>query len=420
MRDVIVIGGGPAGTTAATLLAQRGLSVTLLERERFPRFQIGESLLPYNNDLFERIGVTDQLVDAAAKGDFFPKFGAFFVTGDGGVSFRFRFDQRLDDPYRRSFQVQRAEFDHLLLKNAEKHGVDVRQETPVTSVDLSDPNKVVVNGDLEARFVVDASGHGSLLGNRVGAKEDVKSLKKIAFFAHYKNVPRAEGKDAGNTIVVVLRDAWFWMIPVSAELMSVGLVVDREHFLKCGLEPQELLERTIAETPWVAEQMKDAERVTQIYARKDFSFRMRNIVGPNYALIGDAAGFLDPIFSTGVFMAMKSADMATHAIEQRLRNGSMSGLKQYEREMTTGFDKYFRFIEQFYRREFLEMFLQPSERWGLLNAIVGILAGDIFANRNNRFKIAVFFFLVRLHKLFGRLAPHIAWDSLPAPAAKLT
>jgi|SRR5215212_238688 len=416
MHDVIVIGGGPAGSTAATLLAQRGLSVTLLERERFPRFQIGESLLPYNNDLFARLGVTEQLLE----GDFFPKFGAYFVTGDGSVGFSFRFDQRLRDPYRRSFQVKRSEFDHLLLKNAEKHGVDVRQETAVTSVDLSDPEKAIVNGNLEARFVVDASGHGAVLGSRVGAREDVKSLKKIAFFAHYRNVPRAEGKDAGNTVVVVLRNAWFWLIPITAKLMSVGLVVDREHVLSCGLEPQQLLEETIAATPWVAERMKDAERVTQVYARKDFSFRMRNIAGPNYALIGDAAGFLDPIFSTGVFMAMKSADMAAQAIESRLRGGSMRALKQYEREMTTGLDKYFRFIERFYQREFLEMFMQPSERWGLLDAIVGILAGDIFAKRDNRFKVALFFFLVKLQKRLGNLAPRIAWEALPAAAAKLS
>ena len=415
MRDVIIIGGGPAGSTAATFLAQRGLSVTLLERERFPRFQIGESLLPYNNDLFARLGVTDDI----AEGESFPKYGAYFVTGDGGTGYSFRFDQRLHDPYRRSFQVKRADFDELLLKNAEAHGVEVLQETPVTSIDLSDPERAIVNGNLEARFVVDASGHGSVVGARVGGRSEVASLKKVAFFAHYRNVPRAEGRDAGNTVIVVLRDAWFWLIPITAELMSVGLVVDREHFLQCGLEPEQLLEQTIRDTPWVAERMKDAERTTQIYARKDFSFRMRNIAGPNYALIGDAAGFLDPIFSTGVFMAMKSADMAAAAIESRLRTGSMRELRWYEREMTQGLNKYFQFIERFYQREFLEMFLQPSERWGLLDAIVGILAGDIFAKRDNRFKIAVFFFLVKLQKRLGMIAPRIPWEAMPA-AAKLS
>ena len=415
MRDVIVIGGGPAGSTAATLLARQGLTVTLLERERFPRFQIGESLLPYNNDLFARLGVTDDLV----AGDYHPKYGAFFLTGDGSVSFRFRFDLRLNDPYRRSFQVKRAEFDHLLLKNAEKHGVDVRQETPVTSIDLSDPGKAVVNGNLEARFVVDASGHGGAIGNRLGARKDVASLKKIAIFAHYKNVPRPEGKDAGNTVIAVLQNAWFWLIPVTADVMSVGLVVDRDHVLSCGLEPQALLERTIAATPWVAEQMKDAERISQIHARKDFSFRMDSLVGSNYALVGDAAGFLDPIFSTGVFMAMKSADLAAGAVVEKLRTGSTRALKHYEREMQRGLDQYLQFIERFYDRDFLEVFLQPSERWGLLDAIVGVLAGDVFSTRNNRFRLWLFFQLVRLQKWRGGIvAPRISWDALPA-AAKL-
>lgn len=414
MRDVIVIGGGPAGSTAATLLARQGLSVTLLERERFPRFQIGESLLPYNNDLFARLGVTGDLL----AGDYHPKYGADFITADGAMKYRFRFDQRLNDPYRRSFQVKRSEFDHLLLKNAEKHGVEVLQETPVTSVDLSDPGKAVVNGSLEARFVVDASGHGALLGNRMGARSDVAALKKIAIFAHYRNVPRAEGKDAGNTVIAVLQNAWFWMIPITADVMSVGLVVDRDHVLQCGLEPQALLERTIAASPWVAEQMKNAERVSQIYARKDFSFRMQSLAGSNYALVGDAAGFLDPIFSTGVFMAMKSADMASDAIAQRIHTGSMHGLKRYEREMQRGLDKYLRFIEHFYDRDFLEVFFHPSERFGILNAIVGVLAGNIFATRENRFRLALFFFLVKLQKWRGVIAPRIAWETLPA-AAKL-
>jgi flavin-dependent dehydrogenase len=414
MRDVIVIGGGPAGTTAATLLAQRGLSVTLLERERFPRFQVGESLLPYNNDLFARLGLTDAL----AQGDYFPKYGAYFVTGDGVHGYRFRFDTRLQDPYRKSFQVTRSEFDHLLMKNAEKHGVDVRQETPVTSIDLSNPDKAVVNGDLEARFVLDASGHGAVVGNRLAARTDVPSLKKIAIFGHYTNVPRDAGKDAGNTIIVVLRDSWFWMIPITAEIMSVGLVVDRDHVLRCGLEPEALLERTIAATPFVAERMQHASRTSQVYARKDFSFRMRRLVSSNYALIGDAAGFLDPIFSTGVFMAMKSADMATGAVLERLRGGSMRALRAYESEMQRGLDKYLRFIEHFYDRDFMEVFLQPSERWGLLTAVVGVLAGDVFATRNNRFRLWLFFMLVKLQKRLGKIAPRISWDALPA-AAKL-
>ncbi|HSP17023.1 MAG TPA: NAD(P)/FAD-dependent oxidoreductase [Thermoanaerobaculia bacterium] len=417
MRDIIVIGGGPAGSTAATLLAGHGFSVLLLERERFPRFQIGESLLPYNNDLFDRLGVRDQL----RRGDFFPKYGASFITGDGKIGTTFRFDQNLPEQYQSAFQVKRAQFDELLLRNAARSGVEIREGTAVASVDLADPARAVVQtatGERhEARFVLDASGHGALLGNRIGEKEDVASLTKVAFFGHYRGVPRPDGRDAGNTAIVVLQNAWLWLIPVNEELTSVGLVVDRDHVLGCGLEPEELLNRTIAATPWVAERMHNAERVTQVYARRDFSYRMNKIVGENYALIGDAAGFLDPIFSTGVFIAMKSAEMAATAVEQKLRRGSTRLLKRYEREVTDALSKYFRFITNFYRREFLEVFLQPSPRFGLLPVIVGVLAGNVFATRSNRLKLALFFSLVAIQKRRKVIAPPIVWDTLPAAAS---
>lgn len=419
MRDVLVIGGGPAGSTAATLLAQRGLSVTLLERERFPRFQIGESLLPYNNDLFERLGVAEQLRAAP----FVPKFGAHFITGDGAVEYSFRFDRRLQDPYRRSLQVKRAEFDHLLLRNAARQGVEVHEASPVASVDLSTPDRVIVRtaaGDEHAaRFLVDASGHSAFVGTRRGERAELQSLKKIAIFAHFRGVPRPEGRDGGSTTIVILRDAWFWMIPVSEEVMSVGLVIDRDHFLASGLQPAEMLEQTIAVTPWIAERMKASSRETPVYTRKDFSFRVSNIVGSNYALVGDAAGFLDPIFSTGVFMAMKSADLAANGVADVLAGRGAAQLELYEREMQRGLDKYLRFIEKFYDREFLEVFLQPSERWGLLDAVVRVLAGDVFTNRSNGLRIGLFFLLVRLQRWRGLIAPRIAWESVPAAASLL-
>jgi flavin-dependent dehydrogenase len=418
MHDAIVIGGGPAGSTAAALLARRGHSVVLLERERFPRFQVGESLLPYNNDLFARLGVTDQL----RAGEFFPKYGAAFVTGDGAIGYTFRFDSNLAEPYQRSFQVRRSEFDHLLLRNARDAGADVREETAVTRVDLDDPQRAVVEtakGErIEGRFVLDASGHGALLGNRLGKKTDVASLKKIAIFAHYDHVPRAEGRDAGNTVIVVLRNAWFWMIPVTAETMSVGLVLDRQQFLESGLQPEEILTRTIATTPYLAERMQVAERITPVYARKDFSYRMQTMVGPNFALIGDAAGFLDPIFSTGVFLAMKSADLATTAFLDLLATGRMTKLRAYQRDMIGAQEKYFRFISHFYRREFLEVFLQPKPDYDLVKPIVSVLAGDVFSSGVQRWKLALFFLLVKIQKWRrGIIAPGIEWDSLPSVAS---
>ncbi|HET7705315.1 MAG TPA: NAD(P)/FAD-dependent oxidoreductase [Thermoanaerobaculia bacterium] len=418
MHDVIVIGGGPAGSTAAALLARKGFSVLLLERERFPRFQIGESLLPYNNDLFDRLGVSEQL----REGEFQPKYGATFVTGDGRVGYDFCFERTLPPEYHRSFQVKRAQFDDLLLRNAQASGVDVREETPVTSVSIDQQDRALVqtaNDERhEARFVIDASGHGAIVGSRIGDKSDVATLKKIAIFAHYKGVRRAEGREGGNTVIVVLRNAWFWLIPVGEDVMSVGLVVDRDHFVASGLQPEQMLQQTIAATPWTRKRMSQSERITQVYARKDFSYRMRNIAGPNFALVGDAAGFLDPIFSTGVFLAMKSADMAADAVEAKLRRGSMRALRKYERDMTGALGKYFRFISNFYRREFLEVFLQPSNRFGLLPVIISVLAGDVFATGRNRLRLALFFLLVRIQKIRPVIARPIAWDALP-PAASV-
>jgi 2-polyprenyl-6-methoxyphenol hydroxylase-like FAD-dependent oxidoreductase len=201
--------------------------------------------------------------------------------------------------------------------------------------------------------------------------------------------------------------------------MSVGLVVDRDHVRDCGLAPEDLLKRTIAAAPWVAARMRDAERVTQVYARRDFSYRMKRIVGENYALIGDAAGFLDPIFSTGVFIAMKSADIASAAVEARLRRGSMRLLKRYQRDMTSALEKYFQFISNFYRREFLEVFLQPGEHFGLLPVSVGVLAGNVFAKKWDRLRLGLFFALVAIQKRKKVIAPPVVWDALPAAASSV-
>jgi FADH2-dependent halogenase len=416
-HDVIIIGGGPAGSTTATLLAKKGFDVLLLERERFPRFQIGESLLPFNNDVFQRLGILDQL----EKGDFVPKYGAEFVTGDGARGYTFRFDENLPAPHDRAFQVTRAKFDELLMKTANEAGVVVRQETNVVNVDLSDPKRATVttaSGEtLEARFIVDASGHAAFLGQRLGGRTQIEQLKSVATFAHYRNVPRPPGREAGNIVVVVLRDAWFWMIPITNEIMSVGLVASSEHVKSCGLRPEELLERTIRATPYAAQRMKDAERVSDVRTRKDFSYAMAKIVGGNFACVGDAAGFLDPIFSTGVYMAMKSAGIVADAIEAWLKQNDMRPLLAYQRSFQKAVGRYLRFVSQFYTRPFLELFLHPAPRFGLIKAIVRVLAGDVWGTPGGRFKLGIFFMLVALQRRFGKIAPPIEWERLPAPAS---
>lgn len=419
--DVIVIGGGPAGSTAATLLARKGRSVLLLEREHFPRFQIGESLLPYNNDIFRSLGIVERL-DAEP---FVPKLGATFITADGELGHAFRFGRTLPECYSRAYQVQRDRFDEVLLRHSGEQGVAIREGWTVRSIDLSNPdlavietvNEAGVQEQFEASFVLDGSGHATVIGSRFGGKIESESLRKISFFAHYTNVaPPENAEEFGNTVIAVLQSGWFWLIPVSAEEMSVGLVVDREEFRQCGLTPEELLERTIAAAPYMAKRMAEAKRVSPVRSRKDFSYRMKRIVGPNFALIGDAAGFIDPIFSTGVFMAMKSAEIATEAAVERMDSGSMKKLHAYERRFGRAFEKYLKFVANFYRREFLEIFLQPSDRFGIFPVIIDILAGNVFERRRDRLKLAIFFTLVRLQRTRRFIAQPISWDRLPAMA----
>jgi FADH2-dependent halogenase len=242
-------------------------------------------------------------------------------------------------------------------------------------------------------------------------------MKKISIFAHYRNVaPSAEGEASGNIVIVVIRDAWFWMIPLTKDVTSVGLVLDRELVTSSGLSTETLLERTIAATPYVAGRMRSAERETPVHTRKDFSYRMGRSYGENFALVGDTAGFLDPIFSTGVFLSMKSAELVAAAVDRQLETGSLDELAVYHKRLNKALTRYQEFIENFYRREFVEIFLQPSERFGLLPAVIGVLAGKVFDSEKDWLKLRFFFTLVKMQKRTGAVAPAIAWDALPEPA----
>ena len=302
--DVVVIGGGPAGSTAAAALARAGRSVVLFERDRFPRFHIGESLLASVNDVFDAIGVADRIRAAG-----FPKkWGATFITPDGRVERFADFATSAEVPAPQTWQVPRATMDALLLEHAASSGADVRQGHRVLEVAFDDGGATVtvrppaIDGAappatiVRARVVVDASGRAGLLSRAFSLRVDEPALANVAIFSHYAGVPRNAGRRAGDIRVVARRDpGWFWLIPISDDLMSVGVVLPQSVFLKLpSLGPDVLLERLIGDTPAVARLMRAAERKWPVRVEKDFSFGSRAYAGDRWIIVGDAGSFLDP------------------------------------------------------------------------------------------------------------------------------
>src|SRR5216683_2633541 len=311
--DVLVVGGGPAGSTAAAWLARAGRRVILLERDQFPRFHIGESLLASVNDVLGAIGA-DDLVRRAG----FPqKWGATFLPADGSIERYLDFSTSADVRVPQTWQVPRATFDDLLLRHAASSGADVRERHRVLDVAFDDDGvtaQVQNTGDgggprtVRARAIVDASGRGALLSRKFNLRIDEPRLANVAVFSHYSGVPRPDGRRAGDIRIVARGDlGWFWLIPISGELMSVGVVLPRAAFqVFAHLEHDALLDRAIAETPAVARLLADARREWPVRVEKDFSFGSRAYAGDRWLLAGDAGSFLDPVFSTGVAIALES------------------------------------------------------------------------------------------------------------------
>ena len=304
--DFAVAGGGPAGTSAAISLAQRGHSVILFEREKFPRFHIGESLLSTANEHFAELGLAEKMEAAC-----FPvKWGARLFTHDGlsgrGVDFASVTEVKRPQTY----QVPRAEFDRLLMDRAREAGVDVREQHRVTSCEFtSEAATLEVEGStFRVRALVDATGRQGLIAKKFNLRTDEPRLANIAIFSHYSGVPLLEG-DRPNDIRIVARSdsGWFWLIPISAELMSVGVVLPKNLFLQMqeGTN-EERLDRAIGDTPAVARLMKNARKEWPVRVEKDFSYCASKYAGDRWILAGDAGSFLDPVFSTGVSIAMES------------------------------------------------------------------------------------------------------------------
>src|SRR5881398_633530 len=308
--DVAIIGGGPAGSTAAALLARAGRRVIVFEREKFPRFHIGESLLPFSMKAFTRLGLHEKFLRAG----FMKKFGGEMFGSCCETGNKFYFKDAFRSQTDHSYQVTRADFDKVLLEHATESGAEVREEAAVECVEFTNEHvdlRVKWNRssqNVRARYVIDASGRNSVLGTQFGIKKTYDHLQKLSIFAHYDGVWRAEGIDGTLTVLIRAIDRWFWLIPLSSERTSVGVVLDSETFRKSKLSAEEFLDQALAEQPIIAKRTTNARRVSQVYVEADFSYRSARLYGDRWLLTGDAAGFIDPIFSSGVFLAVFSGE----------------------------------------------------------------------------------------------------------------
>lgn len=378
--DVAIIGGGPAGSTAATLLARKGYSVILFEKEKFPRFHIGESLLPYSMGAFERLGVREKL-DAR----FLPKFGAEICTTCGTNAVKFDFKDAYRMEHARAYQVTRSEFDKLLLDHSAENGATVMEETAVEHLSFGEDgiDITVKNGgtsqETRASYVIDGSGRNAVIGNFFNLKKPYANLKKFAVFAHYENVVRDPGSEGTYSRLVRGSDRWFWMIPLSETKMSIGVVMDIAVFKALKKSPEDALDAMLREQPEVWSRMTNSTRTSTVYAESDYSYRNRSLAGERWLLAGDAAGFIDPIFSTGVFVAIESAERAVTAIDAALRNprSRAGAFKKYSREMNRAMDIYLRFASNWYKPRFIEVVTQPTAHLQIGPVVTSMLAGNI-------------------------------------------
>jgi flavin-dependent dehydrogenase len=403
MYDVAIIGGGPAGSVAGALLARAGRRAIVLERDKFPRFHIGESLLPFSMQAFTRLGLHEKFVRAG----FMEKFGGEMHSACGGDGVKFYFEDGFRSRTDRSYQVTRADFDKVLLDHAAESGAEVREETGVEKIDFSDEAATLAisrkNGtpeEIRARYVIDASGRNSILSAKFKLKKNYEHLQKVSVFAHYDGMSRAAGRDGTLTRMVRAIDRWFWLIPLTATRTSVGVVLDGAVYKESGLSAEDFLRQAIEEQPVLMEAMRDAERVTPVRTAADFSYRSTRLTGDRWMLAGDAAGFIDPVFSSGVFLAVLAGEQAADVLHVVLDHPAKRRklFARYERKINQAMNVYLRFVDAWYSKEFIEVFLHPQDFFQIPPAVNAVLGGNVGDSFAIKWRMWIFYMLVRLQR----------------------
>ena len=403
--DVLVVGGGPAGSTVATLLAQHGLHVAVFEREPFPRFHIGESLLPANVPLFERLGCHA----AVRQAGFLIKPGASFYDeyeGRGVNTFTFQ-PTSLQPAF--AYNVIRASFDDLLLQHAAHSGAAVYRQHIVRQPRL-ESDKVVVQvhtphgawHEVQAKLLVDATGRSALLGSSLGQREPLPDLGKVAIFAHFQGARRDPTVPAGNIRIHIVRDGWIWWIPFADGTDSIGCVLHARVVKERGGAMDRLFEEVLATSPCLTQGLAGAQRITPVHTAANFSYRIVPTVGDRYLAVGDAAGFVDPIFSAGVFIAMRSAELAAEAILHAFRQQDFRAYHFYSYAARTrrGVAPFLALVKRFYEPAFLDLFFSSHPPVRLYRAVLRVLSGAAFDQQPLwlRSGLQLFFMIVNLRK----------------------
>lgn len=395
--DVLVIGGGPAGSTAAALLAQRGKQVVLLEKAHHPRFHIGESLLPLNMPLFDKLGITQQI---SAIG--MPKYGAQFVSPYHNKEVSVEFADALDKSLPYSYQVRRSEFDHVLIKNAAAKGAQVFEGHRVTHVELNvnGADGALVTAQDEqgqikqwrARFLADASGRDTFLANKFDLKTKNPKHNSAALFGHFEGATRLLGKAEGNITIFWFDHGWFWFIPLQDDTTSVGAVCWPYYMKSRKTTPTQFLLDTIALCPGVAERLKHATLVGEATATGNYSYQAKRMVGEGYLLLGDAYAFIDPVFSTGVFLAMNSAFLGAETIATCLDQPQRAAqaLQHFDTTIRNGLKTFSWFIYRVTTPTLRDLFMAPRNVFRVKEALLSLLAGDVFRDTPIRFRISFF------------------------------
>jgi len=396
--DVIVVGGGPAGTTAATLLQRKGWTVTLFEREKHPRFHIGESLLPKNLPIFEDLGVLDEIHRIGVY-----KPGADFnVPGQTQDYKTFPFAAALGDSPSHAYQIRRSEFDQVLFDNCRNAGVDAREEHCVLRVELDGQgrsHRVVVRGPAgdeatwSCGYLIDASGRDTLLASQEKWKTRNPQHASAAMYTHFKGAQTRTGEHAGNISIYWFDGGWVWMIPLPDDVMSVGVVCQTDYFKRRRSSTDEFFNETLQRCGGVWERVRHAEQIMPVAATGNYSYLSRDNIGDGFALIGDAYAFIDPVFSSGVYLAMSSASQLVDVAERWLREdqaGYRKSVKQYQGSINRGISTFAWFIYRFTTPGMVYLFQNSRNIFQLEQAVTSMLAGDVYFSRAVRWRLMIF------------------------------